>query len=186
MRHLFAALLLDGLMLGFVASYSSHLIPEHLRSPLHVGIMLMLNGVGAILGGYFSGYLSDKVTPPQLGVLGFMFIILSLLLTLLANYLSLETIGYPCFLGFLWGVCVYFLEGWIFVCCAKVYEGRIETFAIVKQVHSISFIIFQIYMIIVSNQINSVAYLLALIILSLIALISSKQMQEIAPLDKHD
>lgn len=51
--------------------------------------MLMINGVGAMLGGYFSGYLSDKVTPPQLGIMGFMFITLTLLLTLLSNYLTL-------------------------------------------------------------------------------------------------
>jgi predicted MFS family arabinose efflux permease len=90
-----------------------------------VGIALMIKGVGAIIGGYISGFLSDSIPAPKLGIAGFLFIILSLLLTWLANYLTLETIAYPCFLGFLWGVSLYFLEGWIFVCCTKVYKGKI-------------------------------------------------------------
>lgn len=107
-------------MLGFLASYFSHLIPERIRSELNVGITLMINGVGAMLGAYLSGYLSDKISPPQLGIMGFLFIILTMLFTLLGYNMELQTLTYPCVLGALWGVCLYFLEGWIFVCCAKV------------------------------------------------------------------
>lgn len=109
MKYLYAAMFLDGLMLGFVASYFSHLIPEPIRSSLNVGIVLMINGVGAMIGGYFSGYLSDKISPGQLGVLGFLFITFTLLLTLLSHYITLSSLAYPSLMGFLWGVSLYFL-----------------------------------------------------------------------------
>jgi predicted MFS family arabinose efflux permease len=87
MKYLFAALMLDGLMLGFVASYFSHIIPESIRTSLNLGIILMVNGVGAMIGGYFSGYLSDMIRPSQLGIMGFLVILMTLLLTLLSNYI---------------------------------------------------------------------------------------------------
>jgi hypothetical protein len=43
--------------------------------------------------------------------------------------------------------------------------------------HTISFIVFQIYMIIVNNKINNVAYLISLIILAVFALFSTKMME---------
>jgi predicted MFS family arabinose efflux permease len=47
----------------------------------------MVNGIGSIIGGYLSGYLSDKVVPSKLGVAGFMFIIFTLLMALLSQFL---------------------------------------------------------------------------------------------------
>jgi predicted MFS family arabinose efflux permease len=46
----------------------------------------MVNGVGSIIGGYLSGYLSDKTSASKLGVAGFMFIILTLLIALLSQF----------------------------------------------------------------------------------------------------
>lgn len=43
-----------------------------------------------------------------------------------------------------------------------------------------SFIVFQIYMIIVNNKINNVAYLIALIILAVLALFSTKMMENMS------
>ncbi len=86
MWHMYAAMTLDGLMLGFMAAYFSHIIPEPIRTGLNVGIVLMMGGAGSILGGYFSGYLSDKIPAHRLGISGFLFITLTLLLTLLTNY----------------------------------------------------------------------------------------------------
>jgi predicted MFS family arabinose efflux permease len=109
MWHMFAAMTLDGLMLGYMTSYFSHIVPEPIRSGLNVGIVLIMGGTGAILGGYFSGYLSDKIPAPKLGIAGFLFITLMLLLTMLAHYQPYYTLFYPCVLGFLWGLSIYFL-----------------------------------------------------------------------------
>lgn len=80
-------MVLDGLMLGFTASYFNHLIPQPIRNSQNVGIILIINGFGAIIGGYFSGYLSDKILPSDLGIMGFLFLIINFLLTLLANFM---------------------------------------------------------------------------------------------------
>lgn len=89
MKYLIAALFLDGLMLGFITSFFSHMIPESIRTPQNIGIVLMINGLGSIIGGYLSGYLSDKVKPSKLGVAGFMFIILTLLIALLSQFVQI-------------------------------------------------------------------------------------------------
>ena len=86
MKYLIAALFLDGFMLGFITTFFSHMIPESIRSPENIGIVLMVNGVGSIIGGYLSGYLSDKTSASKLGVAGFMFIILTLLIALLSQF----------------------------------------------------------------------------------------------------
>jgi hypothetical protein len=65
-----------------------------------------------------------------------------------------NTVVFPYITVFLWGLALYFLEGWIFVCCSKIYGGRIEAFAIQKQMHTVSFIIFQFYYIFVNDSIN--------------------------------
>ena len=43
--------------------------------------------------------------------------------------------------------------------------------------HTISFIAFQIYMIVVNNNINNVAYLIALILIAIVALFSTQMME---------
>lgn len=69
----------------------------------------MINGFGAIIGGYLSGYLSDKLPPPRLGISGFLFMIITLLLTFLTKFVNFETLVYPSIIGLLWGICLYFL-----------------------------------------------------------------------------
>lgn len=154
MKHIVLAIVLDGLILGFTASYFSHLLPDSLQSDLNVGILLIVHGFGGIIGGYLSGFLSDYIPVLKEGIVGYLFIAGTMLLTILKNYVHFETITFALVIGFLWGVALYFLEGWIFVCCTKVYDGKIEGYAIVKQLHTGSFILFQIYMIISKQEIN--------------------------------
>lgn len=123
MKYLIAALFLDGFMLGFITTFFSHMIPESIRTPKNIGIVLMVNGVGSIIGGYLSGYLSDKTSASKLGVGGFIFIIFTLLIALLSQFVYISTLTFPCFISFFWGVSLFFLQGWLFVCCAKVYDG---------------------------------------------------------------
>lgn len=177
MKHLFVALLLDGLMQGFISSYFSHLLPSEIRTTVNLGIILSIKGLGSIIGGFLSGILSDKIKVNEVGILGFLFIILTLLMTLLNNFAELSTITYALVIGFMWGVSKYFLEGWIFVCCSKVYNGKTEAFAIAKQLHSFSFIIFLIYMIITNSNIYFTGFVTFLILLTIICILCCRNLK---------
>ena len=88
-----------------------------------MGLLHITNGVGAVIGGYLSGYLSAKISVHKEGVLLFLFTSLTLLLTYLVKLIDFENLGYPLFITFLWGIALFFIEGWIFVCCVKLYDG---------------------------------------------------------------
>jgi len=86
MRHTIIAIVLDGLILGFVATNYSTLLPVDLKTDLNVGILLIIHGVGGILGGTISGFLSDYMTVPQEGNITFLFILVTMLVTSLKVY----------------------------------------------------------------------------------------------------
>lgn len=109
MKLLIVAMILDGFMLGFATSSFSEMVPQPIRSSLNVGIVLIVNGAGSIIGGYLSGTLSDKIPASQLGIIGFLYLILTFLITMLTDYIKLETLAFPIIVGFLWGIGLYFL-----------------------------------------------------------------------------
>ena len=142
----------DGLILAFTSTCLSRLIPstgdKHTDS-LHTGICIIVFGIGTIAGGYLSGYLSDKLKIKNAGILALLVYILCCLGTFVTiNFISLEG---GIIIGFCWGVEKYFIEGWLYITCAHYYLGKLESFAILKQFHSLSFVIFQIILIINQN-----------------------------------
>jgi predicted MFS family arabinose efflux permease len=75
-----------------------------MRDSLHLGYLLMITGIGAIIGAYLAGYLSDIIKTTQVGILIFLFTLLTMLLTFLAFMINFETITYALVLGFMWGI----------------------------------------------------------------------------------
>jgi hypothetical protein len=88
MRHIIITIVLDGLLLGFVATDLSTLLPATLKTDLNVGIVLILHGAGAIAGGAISGFLSDYITVPQEGNIIFLCTLCTLLVTSLKVYIT--------------------------------------------------------------------------------------------------
>lgn len=81
MKYLLLAIILDGFFTAFMATNFSNFLPCPLKSTFNLGLLHISNGVGAIFGGYLSGYLSDKVGPLKEGVILFVFTSLVLLIT---------------------------------------------------------------------------------------------------------
>ena len=109
----------------------------------------MLFGVGTIIGGYLSGYLSTKmnvISSGKLAVLTFFICCIYTFYMINCPSLIAGFIG-----SLLWGLEVYYVEGWLYVACSDIYKGDLESFAIVKQFHSIFFILFQIVLMCVKN-----------------------------------
>ena len=87
----------------------------------------------------------------------------------------------------MWGVSFNALESWLFVCCTKIYNGKIESYAIVKQVHTLSYVLFQVHMIITDNHIHYNVCLIMLITLSIFSVISCKALENVfAPAHRKD
>jgi predicted MFS family arabinose efflux permease len=145
MKFIVPAMILDGFLLGFTTTNFSNLLNKDQETSFNVGLLHISNGVGAILGGYLSGILSSKMSVLREGVILFGCAILTLLLTFFIQLVEFDTIAFPLFITFLWGITLFFLEGWLFVCCVRLFNGAIESFAVVKQMHTLSFIIFQVY-----------------------------------------
>ena len=52
-----------------------------MRDSLHLGYLLIITGVGAIIGAFLAGYLTDKIKTSKVGTLIFLFTLLTMFLT---------------------------------------------------------------------------------------------------------
>jgi predicted MFS family arabinose efflux permease len=94
-------IILDGLILAFVSSASSKLMPVGSKK-LDVGIFLIIMGAGCIVGGYCSGHLSDILKMKNAGKLSIILIFLiSTATALLAKHLSRDI---AFILAVFWGI----------------------------------------------------------------------------------
>ena len=124
MKAVLIMLGIDGVALGFVSSMILHLIPstgnlnhDHSRA----GVLQIFMGTGACIGGFFSGFLTDKFRTRLVGYFSLTLMVSACLLTILVD--RLHSYEMSCFCGFWWGIALFFLEGWILVACSRVYGG---------------------------------------------------------------
>ena len=105
------------------------------------GIITIFIGLGCMCGGFLSGVISDRFGLLNAGRFTIFFYFLSSVATFAAIYYGVYE--FVCFVGFLWGCCYYFFEGWIYVAILKLYSGKLEGFSINKQLHCVAFAAFQ-------------------------------------------
>lgn len=115
-------LLLDGVVLGMYTNQVIRLMPsesDELKRNRLAGIITIFIGLGCMSGGYLSGVLSDRFGLLDTGRFTLSFYILSAVATFVAIYYPVYE--FVCFVGFMWGCCYYFFEGWIYVAILKLY-----------------------------------------------------------------
>jgi hypothetical protein len=103
-------------------------------------------------GGFLSGVISDRFGLHNTGRFTIFYYFLSAVVTFIAIYF--DAFEFVCFVGFLWGSSYYFFEGWIYVAILKLFGGRLEAFSINKQLHCVSFAIFQTIVLVTNNEID--------------------------------
>jgi hypothetical protein len=130
------ALVFDGLVLGFVSSAASKLMPKD-SERVDVGVFLIVMGMGCVTGGYFSGFLSDSIHMVNAGKLAVIQVLIMAVLTAFIG--RFENIGLVMVCGYGWGLAREFLEGWLYVACSRNYNGQLYSYANMKQLHSLSF-----------------------------------------------
>ena len=115
-------LFIDGLSLAVYSSEISHLLPPDTpkddKNKL-AGIATISLGTGAAIGGYLSGFISDKVGGLLAGRIG-------LCSWLVSCAVFISAIWWPslwlAFLAaFLWGFSLFFIEGWMYIVCSRYY-----------------------------------------------------------------
>lgn len=104
MKHLLFVIVIDGLMLAFSTVTLSSLIPkdkDDKKDEFNFSIVLIFFGVGTILGGFLSGYLSQNISVKKTGVLSTLLFGICCLYTLITLQYPSLTMGFIG--GFLWG-----------------------------------------------------------------------------------
>jgi hypothetical protein len=61
----------------------------------------------------------------------------------------------------------------MFVACVRIFKGAIESFAVVKQIHTISFIIYQLYSLLSGQKVNVFWTVVALLVVDILCLLVS-------------
>ena len=59
-----------------------------------------------------------------------------------------------CFICCFWGAVTHYIQANEFLLCSKIYKGRTESYAIVRQFHSVSLIFYEIFAIVTKNSVE--------------------------------
>ncbi len=78
---------------------------------------------------------------------------------------------FPLVVGLLWGFIINYLTSWESVSCAKLNEGCLESFSIVRQVQAITYILFTVVMIATGNLIDLPFFICAIAVFCLLAMV---------------
>lgn len=88
-------------------------------------MFLILLGSGAIIGGFFSGFLTDKMSIMKVGKSSFIILSICMLLSVPLFIELIENFYYSYFLGFVWGFGWHYMDGWLWVTCSKIFGGKL-------------------------------------------------------------
>ena len=58
------------------------------------------------------------------------------------------------------------MQGWLYVACCRNYNGKLESYANMKQMHSLSFCIYQLIVISTKLQLDAMYFMLLCIVMS--------------------
>lgn len=104
-----------------------------------------------MIGGYYGGKLCDVIKVRRVG----QFCVIAYVFSCLAGILAAEVGWYALavLVFMIQGMQASGVEACLLVMCSKVYGGASETFAVNKQFQGLSFVLFEVIMIVTSNSI---------------------------------
>lgn len=141
-----------GFIMGFYSSSLGDLISQTLPEDsdnryinMRIGIGIILLGVGEIGGGYLSGQNADRMNIQTIGGIGICMYLAVCQFSIIS--LQVKSLAFVYFVSLLWGIMHSYLENWVIVCCSRNYKGRLESFTINKQFHSVTLCAYQLIVI---------------------------------------
>lgn len=117
---------------------------------MHIGLCLVFFGVGGTIGGFIGGKLCDMIPVKKVIIISLsLYVFLCLSAGIIYHHKDVYLAISCCFI---WGFDLYFLEAGLMVACSRIYGGVPESFAIVKQFHSLAFVIYELVSIPTNNS----------------------------------
>lgn len=145
MKYTLGLIFIDGINIGVTTSTMLHLMPEYedkQQNSFNAGTCLFFYGLGCSIGGYLGGKLCDKLRIRISSTIALYLFCASCLFSIGASYIKqLWSARLACFC---WGWVLYYLSANLMVICSRLYKGRPESFALTKQFHCFSFVIYQV------------------------------------------
>jgi hypothetical protein len=163
MKMLLPLLIVDGVSLGIYSSEIPHLIfSDASKTEINklAGYLMISLGAGATIGGVLLGKISDKMSSLFTGRLGLGLAVVGC--GLFALTLELQTYELAVITAFEWGFFLFFVEGWMYLVCARHFAGKAEAFSVNKQLHSLFYLVFQLSLLPSGNQIPLLPVVIAL------------------------
>ena len=107
-------------------------------------------GVGATVGGFLSGFISDRIGELRSGRLGLAAWVGSC--GIVVADLFWPSLWLTFVAAFTWGFCLFYIEGWMYIVCSRCYKGRSEAFSVNKLLHCLLYLIAQIGILVTNNS----------------------------------
>lgn len=117
-------------------------------------------GFGASTGGYFGGKLCDMFGIKKVAYGGSIFYALTCILSIVVSLI--DVFPFSCFVCFSWGFLIYYVQSNEMVMCSKLFDGKYESFAIVKQFHCVPILLYYLISFLTDNSIE-VKYLMTVL-----------------------
>lgn len=134
---------LDGINIGIQTATILRLIPmtdDEQNDKIRVGIMIIVKGTGCLIGGYLGAFICDKMRIKRVIFLSIILYSISCALIWAGSFV--ENYYFTLGIGLFFGIQYYFISSCEMVVCSRLFEGKPESFAVVKQFHSVSFVIY--------------------------------------------
>ena len=152
MRNLLPCILIDGINVGVSSSFMLHILPkidDEKQDNLNAGYSLMGFGFGCVIGGFIGGKICDYIRAKSSIIVGMVIYTVCCVTFFIASFFKSLAFSIVCCL--MWGLSMYYLQSAEMVVCSRLFEGKPESFAIVKQFHSVSMVGFFILSAITHN-----------------------------------
>ena len=153
-----------------------HRTGDQKKDELYAGIVLLAYGFGCMLGGYMGGRLCDYFAVKKTAYIGMLVFLLTCLLSILVSLVDVFSLS--CCAGFLWGYLVYYVQANEMVLCSKFFKGKTESFAVIKQSHSISLLLYELLGMLTNNSIEVKYLMTGLIVIWFFCMMLLRKLKE--------
>ena len=163
MRYMLGYTFLDGINVAVSILTILHLYKstgDKHEDEILAGIALLAMGFGALIGGYLGGKLCDIFGVKKVAYAGNILYALTCILSIVVSLI--DAYPFSCVVCFNWGFLIYYVQANEMVMCSKLFEGKYESLAMIKQFHWSSIIIYYLVSFLTGNSIE-VKYLMAVL-----------------------
>ena len=105
-----------------------------------------------MIGGYIGAKICDFMSLKKTIIIGIIAYMVNCLLSLGVSFLNVLPLS--CGVCCIWGFVTNYVQSNELVICSKLYEGKTESYGIVRQFHSVSLISYEIFAIFTKNSVE--------------------------------